>query len=63
MNHMQTHSLCPNSKNAILRSCGAGIAAADSLIKNNSKRIFVLCDPQVIMQKLKEQTDFVLLIT
>tara|TARA_B110001452_G_scaffold265873_1_gene271418 strand:- start:349 stop:1275 length:927 start_codon:yes stop_codon:yes gene_type:complete len=26
--------LCPNSKNAILRSCGAGIAAADELIKN-----------------------------
>jgi len=32
--------LCPNSKNAILRSCGAGIAAADSLIKHNKKRIF-----------------------
>ena len=25
--------LCPNSKKAILRSCGAGIAAADDLIK------------------------------
>jgi acetoin utilization deacetylase AcuC-like enzyme len=27
--------LCPFSKNAILRACGAGIAAADDLIKNN----------------------------
>ena len=25
--------LCSNSKNAILRSCGAGIAAADNLMK------------------------------
>ena len=32
--------LCPNSKNAILRACGAGIAAADDLITNNNKRIF-----------------------
>ena len=31
--------LCKNSKNAILRSCGAGIAAADDLFKNNI-RIF-----------------------
>jgi len=29
--------LCPNSKNAILRSCGAGIAAADDLMNNNEK--------------------------
>ena len=29
--------LCPNSKNAILRSCGAGIAAADDLLKKNEK--------------------------
>ena len=27
--------LCPNSKNAILRSCGAGIAAANDLMKKN----------------------------
>ena len=27
--------LCPFSKNAILRACGAGIAAADDLIENN----------------------------
>ena len=32
--------LCPNSKNAILRACGSGIAAADDLIKNNIKKIF-----------------------
>ncbi len=31
--------LCSNSKNAILRSCGAGIAAADNLMKKN-KRVF-----------------------
>ena len=31
--------LCSNSKNAILRSCGAGIDAADDLITNNNKRI------------------------
>ena len=30
--------LCSNSKNAILRSCGAGIAAANSLIIDNEKR-------------------------
>ena len=37
--------LCPNSKNAILRSSGAGIAAADSLIKDNNKRIFCAVRP------------------
>ena len=37
--------LCPNSKNAILRSCGAGVAAADSLIKENKKRIFCAVRP------------------
>ena len=37
--------LCPNSKNAILRSCGAGIAAADSLIKDNEQRIFCAVRP------------------
>ena len=37
--------LCPNSKNAILRSCGAGITAADSLMKDNKKRIFCAVRP------------------
>ncbi len=37
--------LCPNSKNAILRSCGAGIAAADRLINDNEKRIFCAIRP------------------
>tara|TARA_B100001123_G_C15263355_1_gene1007449 strand:+ start:422 stop:1363 length:942 start_codon:yes stop_codon:yes gene_type:complete len=37
--------LCPNSKNAILRSCGAGIAAADNIIKNNIKRVFCAVRP------------------
>ena len=37
--------LCPNSKNSILRSCGAGITAADSLIKDNRKRIFCAVRP------------------
>ncbi len=36
--------LCPNSKNSILRSCGAGIAAADDLMKKN-KRIFCAVRP------------------
>ena len=36
--------LCPNSKKAILRSCGAGIAAADDLIKKN-ERIFCAVRP------------------
>ena len=31
--------LCSNSKNAILRSCGAGIAADDSIIKDNANSI------------------------
>ena len=36
--------LCPDSKNAILRSCGAGIAAADDLMLNN-ERIFCAVRP------------------
>ena len=36
--------LCPNSKNAILRSCGAGIAAADDLMDTN-ERIFCSVRP------------------
>ena len=36
--------LCPNSKKAILRSCGAGIAAADDLMENN-ERIFCAIRP------------------
>ena len=37
--------LCSDSKNAILRSCGAGIAAANSLINDNEKRIFCAVRP------------------
>ena len=37
--------LCENSKGAILRSCGAGIAAADDLINSNEKRIFCAVRP------------------
>ena len=37
--------LCEYSKAAILRSCGAGIAAADDLINNNEKRIFCAVRP------------------
>ena len=37
--------LCKNSKNAILRSCGAGIAAADHLINNNCKKTFCAIRP------------------
>ena len=36
--------LCSNSKNAILRSCGAGIAAADDLMKKN-ERVFCAIRP------------------
>ncbi len=36
--------LCPNSKNSILRSCGAGIAAADDLI-NKNERVFCAIRP------------------
>ena len=36
--------LCPDSKNAILRSCGAGIAAADELMLHN-ERIFCATRP------------------
>ncbi len=36
--------LCPNSKKAILRSCGAGIAAADDLM-NKKMRIFCSIRP------------------
>ena len=36
--------LCPNSKKAILRACGAGIAAADDLMKDN-ERIFCAIRP------------------
>ncbi len=36
--------LCPNSKNAILRSCGSGIAACDDLMKKN-ERIFCAVRP------------------
>jgi len=36
--------LCSNSKNAILRSCGAGIAAANDLMKKN-ERVFCAVRP------------------
>ena len=36
--------LCPYSKNAILRSCGSGIAACDDLVKTN-ERIFCAIRP------------------
>ena len=36
--------LCPNSKNAILRSCGAGIAGIDELMINN-ERVFCAVRP------------------
>jgi acetoin utilization deacetylase AcuC-like enzyme len=36
--------LCPNSKNAILRSCGSGIAACDDLMMKN-ERVFCAVRP------------------
>ena len=46
--------LCENSKDAILRSCGAGIAAADDLINSDEKEYFVPFGHQVIMLRLPE---------
>ena len=37
--------LCPNSKSAILRYCGAGTAAADMIIADNKKRVFCAVRP------------------
>ena len=37
--------LCPNSKEAILRACGAGISASDDLIGGDLKRIFCAVRP------------------
>ena len=37
--------LCANSKNAILRACGSGIAAADDLINHDKKKIFCAVRP------------------
>ena len=37
--------LCPNSEKAILRSCGAGIAAADELMKNNERAFCAVRPP------------------
>lgn len=37
--------LCPNSKNAILRSCGAGIAAADYLMNKNERAFCAVRPP------------------
>ncbi len=37
--------LCPNSKNALLKSSGAGICAADYLMNNNISRFFCLIRP------------------
>ena len=37
--------LCPNSKNSILRASGAGILAADNLMKKKSNRIFCAIRP------------------
>tara|TARA_B110000914_G_scaffold222681_2_gene236654 strand:+ start:1161 stop:2114 length:954 start_codon:yes stop_codon:yes gene_type:complete len=37
--------LCPNSKDAILRACGAGIAGAQSIIQGDTKRVFCAVRP------------------
>jgi len=37
--------LCPNSKDAILRACGAGIAAAQSIMTGGVKRVFCAVRP------------------
>ena len=37
--------LCPNSKEAILRACGAGIAAVQSVMQDGVKRVFCAVRP------------------
>ena len=37
--------LCPNSKEAILRACGAGIAAVQSVMQDGAKRVFCAVRP------------------
>ena len=37
--------LCSNSKDAILRACGAGIAGAQSIIQGDAKRVFCAVRP------------------
>jgi acetoin utilization deacetylase AcuC-like enzyme len=37
--------LCPSSKDAILRACGAGIAGAQSVMQGDSKRVFCAVRP------------------
>ncbi|MFT7517187.1 MAG: acetoin utilization deacetylase AcuC-like enzyme [Myxococcota bacterium] len=37
--------LCPNSKDAILRACGAGIAAVQSVMQDGIKRVFCAVRP------------------
>jgi acetoin utilization deacetylase AcuC-like enzyme len=37
--------LCSNSKEAILRACGAGIGAVNEMMKGNSKRLFCAVRP------------------
>ena len=37
--------LCPNSKEAILRACGAGISASKDLMNGNLKRVFCAIRP------------------
>ena len=47
--------LCPNSKKAILRSCGAGIAAADDLMHNNKKQLY---GTQVVRYNIKKENGY-----
>ena len=37
--------LCPDSKNAILRACGAGVAAVDDLMNNNLRSFCAIRPP------------------
>jgi acetoin utilization deacetylase AcuC-like enzyme len=54
--------LCPESKNAILRSCGAGIAAVKDLMVKN-ERVFCAVRPPGHHAETKELMDFALSIT
>jgi len=54
--------VCSNSKNAILRSCGAGLSAANMIIKKNKKRIFCAVRPPGHHAETVRAMGFVLLI-
>ena len=60
--HYADTMLCPDSKTAILRSCGAGIAAVQDLMANND-RVFCAVRPPGHHAETVRANGFALLIT